>query len=106
MATITRTVFTAKARAFYIDGIGADGRPEVKQTEEVRFTSTAPNKREAFRALKAAGVKCSKDMTTFEIESEQVYGMDLDTFLAHAVPVERRRNGEVKAADESATDAE
>ncbi len=102
MANITRTVFTAKARAFYIDGIGNDGKPVVKQTEEVRFTSTAPNKREAFRALKAAGIKCSKDMTTFEVESEQVYCMDLDTFLAHAVPVTRKRNGEVKENEPTA----
>lgn len=99
MANITRTVFTAKARAFYIDGIGEDGKPSVKQTEEVRFTSTAPNKREAFRALKAAGIRCSMDMTTFEVESEQVYAMDLDTFLQYAVPVTRKRNGELATSE-------
>lgn len=92
---ITRTIVQAKAYAFVLKGLGEDGRPDFEKTEEVEFLTTAPSKGEAFRALKAAGVKCSKDMTTFEVLNAQVYALSLEEFLAHAVPVERKRNGEV-----------
>lgn len=93
---ITRTVVTASAWCWVFDGTNEDGSPHMKKEGAVEFTSTSPNQVEAFRALKAAGVKCRKDFCGFDVIAEDVYSMDFDTFIANAVKVERLANGRVK----------
>ena len=95
--TITRTVVTASAFCWVLDGQNEDGSPRMTKSGGVEFVSTKPNQLEAFRALKASGVKCRKDFCGFDVVSETVYAMSLDDFMAHAVVVERGENGRVKA---------
>lgn len=97
--TITRTVVTAVAFCWALDGTNEDGSPRMVKSGGVEFVSTKPNQLEAFRALKASGVKCRKDFCGFEVAKETVYAMSLDDFMAHAVVVERGENGRVKPED-------
>lgn len=97
---ITRTVVTANAWYWKFDGQNPDGSPHMTKDGSVEFISTSPNQVEAFRALKGAGIKCRKDFCGFDIVSEDVYSMDFDTFLEHAVKVERLANGRVKELTE------
>ena len=98
--TITRTVVTANAFCWVLDGTNEDGSPRMVKSGGVEFVSTKPNQLEAFRALKASGVKCRKDFCGFDIVSETVYAMSLDDFMAHAVVVERGQNGRVVSESE------
>lgn len=98
--TITRTVVTANAFCWVLDGQNEDGSPRMVKSGGVEFVSTKPNQLEAFRALKSSGVKCRKDFCGFEVVKETVYAMSLDEFMFHAVKVERADNGRVVGADE------
>ena len=96
-ANITRTIVKANAYAWSINGFKEDGTPNMEKTGNVEFVSTNPTKAEAFRALRNAGFKVSKDFVQFEVVSEDIYAMTLDSFIEHATPVERSRNGRVKS---------
>jgi len=93
---ITRTVAYCMAYGWIIDGVNDDGSPHMVKTEGVGFMSTNPTKREAFKALKSAGFKVSKDYVDFETERTEVVGQDLETFVTYGVPVTRTENGRVR----------
>jgi hypothetical protein len=101
-ATITRTIITARAYAWKMEGFNDQGMPNMVKVGNVEFKSTNPTKGEAFKVLKGAKVAVSKDFVDFEKVGESVYAMTLDEFVEHAHVVERSRNGRVKGvADES-----
>lgn len=102
-SVITRTFITANAFAWSMTGTNDDGSPKMEKVGNVEFTSTKPNKTEAFRALKAAGVKCQKQFVGFEETSETVYAMTVEKFMEVATPVERAKNGRI---DTSALDGD
>lgn len=104
-ATITRTIITAKAYAWKMEGFTDEGLPNMVKVGNVEFKSTNPTKAEAFKVLKGAKVAVSKDFVDFEKVSESVYAMTLDEFVEHAHVVERSRNGRVKDATDE-TDGE
>lgn len=97
---VTRTVFTALAYCWQMDGNNEDGSPRMVRVGDVEFVSTKPTQTEAYRALANAGIKCKKDFCGFDITDENIYGMDIDTFIENAVVVERTDNGRVKAIAE------
>ena len=97
--TVTRTLVYALAYAWAVNGNHEDGSPAMEKVGFVEFASTKPNQTQAYRALKQAGVKCTKDFVGFDVTEEKVYAMDLDTFLEHAVVVERKPNGRVVGMD-------
>lgn len=93
---ITRTIVTANAYAWQVNGTNEDGSPKMERIGGVEFTSTKPNNREAFHALKNAGLKVNSAFVSFEVTDEKVMAMSLDEFLEHAVEVRRMDNGRVK----------
>ena len=95
-ATITRTIITARAYAWKMEGFTSEGLPNMVKVGNVEFKSTNPTKGEAFKVLKGAGVAASKEFVDFEKVSESVYAMTLDEFVENAHIVERARNGRLK----------
>ena len=100
-ATITRTIITANAYAWKMEGFNDHGLPNMVKVGNVEFKSTNPTKAEAFKVLKGAKVAVSKEFVDFEKVSESIYAMTLDEFVEHAHVVERSRNGRVKDVDEA-----
>lgn len=95
---ITRTFVTAVAYAWTMTGTNDDGSPKMEKVGNVEFTSTKPNRTEAFRALKSAGVKCQKQFVGFDEVSETVYAMTVEKFMEIATPVTRGANGRIDMA--------
>lgn len=93
--SITRTVCTANAFAWQVDGSNEDGSPKMVRVGDVEFVSTAPNKTEAFHALKNAGFNVSSKFVCFEIIKKDVYCQSLEVFMEHAVVVDRAVNGRI-----------
>lgn len=100
--TITRSVTFAQAYAWRVEGNNPDGSPHMERIGNIDFYATSPTQTDAFRALKAAGVKVRKDFVSFDILKTEVYAMDLDTFVHYGVPVERMKNGRVIMPDSDA----
>ena len=92
---ITRTFVTARAYAWCVTGKDADGKPTMDKVGDVEFTSTKPTIKEAYRALKNAGIPCRKEFVNFDVVDEKIFALDIDTFLEHAVEVTRLPNGRV-----------
>lgn len=92
---ITRTFVTARAYAWCVTGKDAEGKPMMDKVGDVEFTSTKPTIKEAFRALKNAGIPCRKEFANFDVVEEKIFALDIDTFLEHAVEVTRLPNGRV-----------
>ena len=103
--TVTRSIIYARAYAWQIEGSNDDGSPKMEKVGGVEFRSTKPNKKEAFRALKAAGFKVSSQFVTFETEREIIIAQDLDTFIKYGVEVNRTENGRVKTIDNGTVNA-
>lgn len=101
-ATITRTIVTARAYAWKMEGFTPDGLPNMIKVGNIEFKSTNPTKAEAYKVLKGAKVAVSKEFVDFEKVSEAVYAMTLEEFTAHARVVERSRNGRLKDVDDEA----
>lgn len=104
-ATITRTIVTARAYAWKMEGFTPEGVPNMTKVGNIEFKSTNPTKAEAFKVLRGAKVAASKEFVDFEKVGEAIYAMTLDEFVANAHVVERSRNGRVKDATDEA-DAE
>ena len=96
----TRTIKYANAYAWVVDGRDENGRPNLVKTDEVEFVSTSPNKAEAYKALRDAGKKVSKDMVDFTVAREEIRGMSFEVFSEHSQLVERSTNGKVKVLED------
>ena len=96
----TRTIKYSHAYAWVVEGRDENGRPNLVKTDEVEFISTSPNKAEAYKALRDAGQKVSKDMVDFTVTREEIRGMSFDVFIENSMLVERTTNGKVKVVEE------
>lgn len=105
-ATITRTIITARAYAWKMEGFNDQGLPNMVKVGNVEFKSTNPTKAEAFKVLKGAKVAVSKEFVDFEKVNEEIYAMTLEEFCTHAHVVERSRNGRIKGASVDADEAD
>ena len=87
MAMVTRTVKTFKAQAWAIDWV--DGEPVAELIGECRFVGGHPSKTDARNALKDAGIEVKRG-TEIKIDevSSVLYGMDQETFMQYAKPIE------------------
>lgn len=93
---ITRNVFYARAYTWQIDGTNEDGSPRMVRVGDVDFVSTKPTQKEAYKALKGAGINTQLAFVNFDIYHECVIAMDLDTFILNGVEVDRLPNGKIK----------
>lgn len=92
---ITRTIETARAFAWVVNGTNEDGSPRMEKVGDVEFRSTKASKREAYQALKSAGIKVNSQFVGFDVVSSDCVCQDLDTFIQHGVVVNRSENGKV-----------
>ncbi len=97
--TVTRTIVYARAYAWQVEGTKEDGSPNMVKVGGVEFRSTKPNQKEAYHALKNAGLKVNSAFVSFEIDREIIIAQDLDTFIEHGVEVRRLVNGRVASID-------
>ena len=94
-ANITRTISTVKVWGLVFN-IDDDGNPTVSKTDEVTFTTTNPNDKEAYKVLKASGITIEPKFVRWEIVKTEVYAMTLDEFIDAAYVVERGAGGYIK----------
>ena len=92
---ITRTIERAMAYAWVVNGTNDDGSPHMEKVGNVEFRSTKASKREAYQALKGAGVKVNSQFVGFDVISSDCVCQDLDTFIEHGVIVSRADNGKI-----------
>lgn len=101
-SNITRTVFSITAFGMYAV-LKEDGTASVETTDKVTFLCSTDSpkavKQEGMRALREVGIKVKASDVRYTIDSETVYAMTLETFLANAKPVTRAAGGYVKASD-------
>ena len=93
--TVTRSITYARAYAWAVNGNNEDGSPKMEKVGNVEFYSTKPNKKQAVRALKSAGVNCSSQFVGFDILRTVVYAQDIDTFIHYGVEANRLPNGRI-----------
>lgn len=104
-ANITRTIATVKVWGLIFD-LDENGNAVVTKTDEVTVTTTNPNDVEAYKVLKANGIKIDKKFVRWEIVSEQVYAMSLDEFIEYAHIVERGKGGYIKKSQMTDSETE
>lgn len=100
-ASITRTITTARAYAWAFVGADENGKPVLDKVGNVDFVCATPNTTLAYRALKAAGVKCQKQYVSFDIVSEEVRAISFEDFMTYSVPVKRLDNGDIKPIEDN-----
>ena len=86
----TRTITTFEATAFVPKWDMAKGVGKLEEVGRAQYVAASTNNTEARAALKAAGVPVKKGMQIrIEKVSEEVYGMTIEQFMAHAQLIDR-----------------
>ena len=84
----TRTVTTWKATACKV--VWEKGQPKANIIGEVEYQSASTNKTEARAALIKAGFTVPRGTEVqFEKVAEEVYAMDIDTFMLYAKRIDK-----------------
>ena len=86
----TRTITTFEAVAFVPKWDMAKGVGKLEEVGRTQYVGASTNNTEARAALKAAGVPVRKGMQIrIEKVAEEVYGMTVEQFMAHAQLIDR-----------------